>query len=403
MLKLKVVPRADVPEARTVPVGRSSVCIEFNPNRPQARVRFSLAHEVAHTLFPDCARTMRHRLTRLDATADEWQLEALCNIAAAEFLMPLGSLRSPTRTELSVNHLLELRAKYQVSSEAIFIRVARVSAEPCAVFCASRPEAVTEERRYRLDYTIGSPAWHQNLTSGSWLPTSSVVAGCGVVGYTAKGDESWGHQRPWHVECVAIPPYPRSRCPRVLGVLVPRRGTVSLKAAITEVTGNALDPRGLGERLIVHIANDATPNWGGGGFAQALRNRWPALQEDFKNWVANERASLSLGNVRITKIDESTTIASMICQKGYGPSPKPRIRYAALKRCLKTVSELAEKEKMSVHMPRIGAGQAGGSWEVVRELVASSLGAAGVQVTVYDLPNTKQTESVQQSLRLTTA
>ena len=31
MLKLDVVPRADVPEARTVPVGRSSVYIEFNP------------------------------------------------------------------------------------------------------------------------------------------------------------------------------------------------------------------------------------------------------------------------------------------------------------------------------------------------------------------------------------
>jgi hypothetical protein len=95
MLKLEVVPRADVPEARTVPMGRSSVYIEFNPNRPQSRVRFSIAHEIAHTLFPDCAKTMRHRLAQRDANGDEWQLEALCNIAAAEFLMPMGSLQFP--------------------------------------------------------------------------------------------------------------------------------------------------------------------------------------------------------------------------------------------------------------------------------------------------------------------
>ena len=353
MLKLDVVPRADVPEARTVPVGRSSVCIEFNPNRPPARLRFSLAHEIAHTLFPDCAKTMRHRLIRHDASADEWQLEALCNIAAAEFLMPLGSLRSPSRNELSVNHLLELRAKYQVSSEAIFIRVAHVSTEPCAVFCASRPEAVPEERRYRLDYVISSPSWHQKLAIGSWLPTSSVVTDCHAVGYTAKGDESWGNQGPWHVECLAIPPYPHSRCPRILGILVPRRGAALPESGITEVMGNALDPRGPGQRLIVHIVNDTTPNWGGGGFAQAVRNKWPSVQDDFKKWVATERAFLSLGNVRITRIDENTTIASMICQKGYGASSKPRIRYTALKQCLKTISELASKEPISIHMPRI--------------------------------------------------
>jgi len=40
MLKLEVVPRDDVPEARTVPAGRSSVYIEFNPNRPRLGFAF---------------------------------------------------------------------------------------------------------------------------------------------------------------------------------------------------------------------------------------------------------------------------------------------------------------------------------------------------------------------------
>ena len=50
-----------------------------------------------------------------------------------------------------------------------------------------------------------------------------------------------------------------------------------------EVTGNALEPRGPGERLIVHIVNDRTPNWGGGGsrasHSQQVAGRSGGFQE----------------------------------------------------------------------------------------------------------------------------
>jgi hypothetical protein len=84
LLRLEVVPRGDVQEARTVAAGQSNLRIEFNPNRPRHRVRFSVAHEIAHSLFPDCAKSMRYRAVHHEPTSDEWQLEALCNIAAAE-------------------------------------------------------------------------------------------------------------------------------------------------------------------------------------------------------------------------------------------------------------------------------------------------------------------------------
>jgi IrrE N-terminal-like domain len=136
--KIEVVPRDDVFDARTVPVG-SSLRIEFNPSRPQARVRYSVAHEIAHTIFPDCARTVRNRSVHHQTTPDDWQLEALCNIAAAELLMPVGSLASLTRGELAVEHLLELRQRYEVSSEAIFIRAAQVSEVPSRCFALRKP------------------------------------------------------------------------------------------------------------------------------------------------------------------------------------------------------------------------------------------------------------------------
>jgi hypothetical protein len=54
-------------------------------------------------------------------------------------------------------------------------------------------------------------------------------------------------------------------------------------------------------------------------------------------------------------------------------------------------------------MPRIGTGQAGGSWDVIRDLIGSAFGPTGIAVTVYDLPgNRGARKSTQQSLGLTT-
>src|SRR4051794_23444924 len=51
-LGIEVVARQDLEDARIVAVdGRKR--IEFNPQRRPARVRFSIAHEIAHTLFED--------------------------------------------------------------------------------------------------------------------------------------------------------------------------------------------------------------------------------------------------------------------------------------------------------------------------------------------------------------
>src|SRR3569833_3263699 len=84
-LSIDVVPSLDVLEARTGTVG-SRFRIEYNPNRGVNRARYSIAHEIAHTLFPDCAETIRHRKPYHSSEGDNWQLEMLCNVGAAEIL-----------------------------------------------------------------------------------------------------------------------------------------------------------------------------------------------------------------------------------------------------------------------------------------------------------------------------
>jgi hypothetical protein len=392
LLKLEVVPTETVRDARTVPLGKGGVRIEFNPSRPRGRMRYSLAHEIAHTFFPDCAERARERAPHGQSEGDDWQLEALCNIAAAELLMPFGSLSSLATARPDIDLLLADQRRFDVSTEALFIRAARGSEEACAMFCASRTGEEQESRQYRLDYVIGSHAWSSPVVRrGTTLPANSVVADCSAIGFTARADESWGPDdgsAQLHLECVGIPPYPSQRIPRVIGMLWQAGAdTLDPNPSISYVRGDATLPRGDGPKMIVQVVNDSTPNWGGSGFASALRTRFPQTQSDFKDWWEKHPSGKArLGETRVVHGEGAIWSASIVAQRGYGPSTSPRIRYSALQSGLEYVTRMAKECGATVHMPRIGCGQAGGSWHVVEGLIRETLAAAGVHTIVYDPP-----------------
>jgi O-acetyl-ADP-ribose deacetylase (regulator of RNase III) len=56
-----------------------------------------------------------------------------------------------------------------------------------------------------------------------------------------------------------------------------------------------------------------------------------------------------------------------------------------LAKCLEKVAELAAKKKLSVHMPRIGCGLAGGTWNKVEAIILDKLSNLDISVYVYDL------------------
>ncbi len=385
-LGIPVLPRDDIKDARMVPASHSPYFrIEYNPNRPIARIRYSIAHEIAHSLFPDCRERVRHRVAREKMQGDEWQLEMLCNIAASELLMPVGSFPELAEQSLSIDNLVGLRTRYGVSVEALLLRFARLTDLPCFVFAVSRREDESDHGRYQVDYVVFPADWRYPVETGALLPPETAIRGCTAIGFTSKSDEEWtADAGELHVEAVGISPYPDRSFPRVMGFAAPRKRQASRTPRITYLKGDATKPRGSGPKLLVHVVNDRTPRWGG-GFARVVRTTWPDVQNDFIRWVESRRGALRLGVCRVAVVDEGLTIISMICQHGYGESPTPRIRYNALETCLCEVAAIADQQAASVHMPRIGCGQAGGSWDVVRELVEDALLKRGISVTVYDV------------------
>jgi O-acetyl-ADP-ribose deacetylase (regulator of RNase III) len=64
----------------------------------------------------------------------------------------------------------------------------------------------------------------------------------------------------------------------------------------------------------------------------------------------------------------------------------PAVRYEAIAAALATVAKFAAERGATVHMPRIGCGLAGGTWDQVGPLVEQGVAAAGVDAYVYDPP-----------------
>jgi O-acetyl-ADP-ribose deacetylase (regulator of RNase III) len=94
-----------------------------------------------------------------------------------------------------------------------------------------------------------------------------------------------------------------------------------------------------------------------------------------------------LGQVQIVQVEETVWIANLIGQHGIKrQGGNPPIRYEAIREGLRGVAAEAIAKNAAVHMPRIGCGLAGGSWEKIESIIRTELTAAGVPVFVYDFP-----------------
>lgn len=215
MLGARTSANASISDARLLASPAGPV-VEYNPQQPRERMRFSIAHEIAHMLFPDWQDEVRNRGG--SSAVDNWQLEMLCNIAASEFVLPIGSLPQGFDTA-SIEDLMRERRRYDVSAEAFLIRFVKAANTPVSVFFASPIEDGAGGREYRVDYAIASPLAPRTVMEGIVLPRDSAARSCTAIGHTDCAVESWFAGFATTIEYVGIPGYPGARYPRVAGVV----------------------------------------------------------------------------------------------------------------------------------------------------------------------------------------
>ena len=189
-------------DAELVPIGNGRVEIRVSADRPDTRRRFSIAHEISHTFFPNyqvkkwCRTDARHR--RRDNPDD--LLEKLCDIGASELILPAPWFVLDAANVTSGVGLVEL-AEYVASREATVRRFAEShSGEIAAVFLSWKLKPTQEPtlgnidqgdlfgtdptdrarlaKRLRLDYSIPSGRF---LEAGHYLPADKSVENDGPL------------------------------------------------------------------------------------------------------------------------------------------------------------------------------------------------------------------------------
>ncbi len=135
-------------------------------------------------------------------------------------------------------------------------------------------------------------------------------------------------------------------------------------------------------RVIIHVCNDID-KWGR-GFVLSLSKRW------IKPVINFHSMKQELGFISMCLVEELERIivVNMVAQRGiYKQNGIEPIRYGALETCLQKVAyEFKDYvSKVSIHLPRIGCGLAGGNWEIVQGLIEKNLVEKGFVVCVYTL------------------
>ena len=147
--------------------------------------------------------------------------------------------------------------------------------------------------------------------------------------------------------------------------------------------GDATAPIGEGNKIIVHVCNDVG-GWGR-GFVLAISKRWEAPEKEYRAWSASGK-SFSLGEVQFVQVEPSIWVANMIGQRDVkkDKNGEPPVRYPAIKEGLTKVGVYAKQIQATVHMPRIGCGLAGGTWDQIEPLINDALTSKDVKTVVYD-------------------
>lgn len=139
--------------------------------------------------------------------------------------------------------------------------------------------------------------------------------------------------------------------------------------------------------VIIHIVNNMG-GWGA-GFVIALSNKW---EEPEQAYLESEH---NLGDVGFVKIPQTNVVVANMCAQILGyVNGKPPIRYEALEECLNKVGEFITKENVFngdkgnyvIRCPKIGAGLAGGDWNIISKMLQDILVEKfGINTTVFEL------------------
>lgn len=199
------------PDSEIAPEADGRVVLRVNKNRPATRQRFSICHEIGHTLFPEYELAVRCRKGSNRTFADSADLlETLCDVAASELMFPLPWFADRVASmTLSAASIADVASDYQGSRDATTRRLVELYPGPLAAVFFSWKLKPTEKRAVqrnrnvkplfpgmtfelpkpmlRVDYAITNPEFERLFTDH--IPKDKSVPSDGPI-YVASATQT---------------------------------------------------------------------------------------------------------------------------------------------------------------------------------------------------------------------
>jgi IrrE N-terminal-like domain len=206
--------------------------IEYHSKRLPERQRFTIFHEFAHTLFPDyCEFLPLHKSAQTNEPDPDKEVELLCDIGAAEMLMPLEDFRRDVdkQKRIGIEAIHVLRKLYQASIDATTHRLIDLEENiACAaVFLTDQKGRFSGIGPLWVKYFRRSSGFRCFISPGTSPPASSVAFDCYQSGEKAseRVRETWsikGQPRTWLVQAARLPVISENpNYPKVVALLLP--------------------------------------------------------------------------------------------------------------------------------------------------------------------------------------
>lgn len=120
-----------------------------------------------------------------------------------------------------------------------------------------------------------------------------------------------------------------------------------------------------GAQLIAHGCN--CRGGFGSGVAGVIAKKYPYVKG--KYLLKNATEGWKLGDVQFVNQPIGSTIANCATQQDYLPRGVCHADYEAIRVCMEKVRDYAKLNNLTVAVPKIGAGLAGGDWVIIKDIL----------------------------------
>ena len=188
--------------------------IEYRSGYPPERQRFTIFHEFAHMLFTDyCAFVPHHQTFDENDSAEHRQFENLCDVAAAEMMMPVEDFQVDLLkwSQLDAAAIQQLGKRYEASVDATISRAAELGNHVAfsAAFLTDQKGKHSGPGPLWVRYSKKTSRFSGFIWPGTCPPPGSIVLQClcdgGVIG---PKRETWtikGQQKTLSVQAMKLP------------------------------------------------------------------------------------------------------------------------------------------------------------------------------------------------------